>query len=174
MPGKAEESTVRKLRSVKQGQCRHGCCNWVPPDQNSDWLLMSLVSQLCKIATVNILIFMSVVTFLLDLTSCSSKLYINNNIITVLQPLYRSVCISRHLQLRTGMLLVQSFTARMPLLKSKQRSQIRMKTLEFSSTVLSTLSLYFRSSSSVLYIIYFFLHPPPWCGPEIVTRKASP
>ena len=36
---------------------------------------------------------------------------------TVLWPLYRSTCVSRHLQLRTGgYLLVQSFTVCMPLL----------------------------------------------------------
>jgi len=35
---------------------------------------------------------------------------------TVLRPLYRSTCVSRHLQLRTEDLLVQSSAAHMPLL----------------------------------------------------------
>jgi len=58
---------------------------------------------------------------------------------TVLRPIYKSTCIIRHLQLRTGgfcwckvLLPICPF----------QHIQIREKTLKFSSTVLSTLSSY--------------------------------
>ena len=55
---------------------------------------------------------------------------------TVLRPLYRSVCVSRHLQLRTGrgfcwckVLLPRA------LADGNQRIRITQKTLEFSSTI---------------------------------------
>ena len=54
----------------------------------------------------------------------------------VLRPLYRSTCVSRHLQ-NWRILLVQNFTARVLLLKAmNQCILIGEKTLEFYSTVL--------------------------------------
>ena len=53
---------------------------------------------------------------------------------TVLRPIYKSTCISQHLQLRTG--------AKFYCPHAFQHIQIREKTLKFSSTVLSTLSSY--------------------------------
>ena len=58
---------------------------------------------------------------------------------TVLRPLYRSTCVSRHFQLRTGGHFVGSkFYCPHALAGGNQRIRIR----EFSSTVLSTLSPY--------------------------------
>ena len=58
-----------------------------------------------------------------------------------LRPLYRSTCDSWHLQLRTGALCWCKCLMH-TLADGNQRIRIREKTLEFSSTVLSTLSLY--------------------------------
>jgi len=61
---------------------------------------------------------------------------------TVLRPLYRSTCVSWHLQLRMkGDFVGAKFYCSHALGDGNQRIRIRQKTLEFSSTVLSTLSL---------------------------------
>jgi len=76
---------------------------------------------------------------------CMVKLCKNDNTTAVLRPLYRSTCVSRYLQLRTG-----GFRWCIVLLPAcpsdgNQCIRIREKTLEFSSTVLSTLSPYLKS-----------------------------
>ena len=67
---------------------------------------------------------------------------------TVLRPLYRSTCVSQHLQLRTA-----GFSWCKVLLPANQRIRIREKTLEFSSTVLSTRCLYLNMSD-IMHITY--------------------
>jgi len=61
---------------------------------------------------------------------------------TMLWPLYRSTCVSGHLQLGTGGFCWCKVLLLHALADSNQHIRIREKTLEFSSTVLSTLSLY--------------------------------
>ena len=56
----------------------------------------------------------------------------------VSRPLYGLICISRH---NWRILLVQSFTACMPLLFASQHIRIREKTLELSSAVFYTISM---------------------------------
>ena len=58
----------------------------------------------------------------------------------VLRPLYRSTCISWHLQLRTGKILLVQFYCPHALADGNQCIWIREKTLEFSATLLSALS----------------------------------
>jgi len=58
--------------------------------------------------------------------------------ITVLRPLYRSICVSRHLQ---EDFVGAKFYCSHALADSNQHIWIREKMLEFSSTVLSTMSL---------------------------------
>ena len=68
----------------------------------------------------------------------------------VLRPLYRSTCVSRHLQLRTGWFCwLQSFTVHMPLLMATSAIGLGEETLEFSSVVLSTLSPYVRQWNKI-------------------------
>jgi len=63
------------------------------------------------------------------------------HITTVLRPLYRSTCTSRHLQLSTEEDFVGSkLYCPHALADGNQRIRIREKTLEFSSVVLSALS----------------------------------
>ena len=62
----------------------------------------------------------------------------------VLWQLYRSTCISRHLKLRTGGFCWCKFYCPHALAGGNQHIQITKKTLEFSSTVLSTLSQYLK------------------------------
>jgi len=62
---------------------------------------------------------------------------VRGNTTTVLQPLYRSTCISRHLQLRTGGFCWYKVYCPNALADGNQSTQIREKTLEFSSTALS-------------------------------------
>jgi len=73
-----------------------------------------------------------------------SSLAINNNntTTTILWPLYRSTCVSRHLLLRTGGFFGAKFSCLHALADSNQSIRIREKMLEFSSTVLSTVSPY--------------------------------
>ena len=59
---------------------------------------------------------------------------------TVLWPLYRSTCVSRHLQFRSAEFCWCKFYCLHVLAHGNQHIRIREKTLEFS-TVLSTLSL---------------------------------
>jgi len=59
---------------------------------------------------------------------------------TVLWPLYRSTCVSWHVQLRTGGFCWCKVL--LPLADGNQRIRIREKTLKFSSTLLYTLSPY--------------------------------
>jgi len=54
---------------------------------------------------------------------------------------YRSACVSRHLQLRTGGFFVAKFYCPHALADSIQHIQIREKMLEFSSTVIYTVSV---------------------------------
>jgi len=61
-------------------------------------------------------------------------------ITTILGPLYTSTCVSQHLQLRTG---GAKFWCQHVLFDGNQRIWIMEKMLEFSSTVLSTLSPYY-------------------------------
>jgi len=61
---------------------------------------------------------------------------------TILWPLCRSTCISRQLQLRTGGFVGAKFYYPQTLADGYQCIQIREKTLEFSSTVLSMQSPY--------------------------------
>ena len=63
---------------------------------------------------------------------------------TILRPLYRSTCISWHLQLRTGGFCWCKVLCLHALGNGNQRIWIRDKTLEFFSTVLSTLSPYLQ------------------------------
>jgi len=58
------------------------------------------------------------------------------------QPLYRSTCVSCHLQLRTGGFCWCKVFCLHALADGNQCIRIREKMLEFSSTVLSALSLY--------------------------------
>jgi len=60
---------------------------------------------------------------------------------TVLRPLHRSTCMSWHLQLRTGGFFDAQFYCPHALADGNQRIQIREKTLEFSSTVIYTVSV---------------------------------
>jgi len=66
----------------------------------------------------------------------------HNNRTIVLRPLYRSTCVSQHLQLRTGGFCWWKVYCSHALADGNQRIQIGEKTLEFSSTVSSTLSPY--------------------------------
>jgi len=64
---------------------------------------------------------------------------------TVLRPLYRSACISWHVQLKTGDLRFCQCKVLLPtflVVDGNQHIRTRKKMLEFSSIVLSTLSLY--------------------------------
>jgi len=65
----------------------------------------------------------------------------NTTTITVLRPIYRSTCISRHLQLKTGGSAGAKFYCPHALDDGTQHIWIREKKLEFS-TVSTTLSLY--------------------------------
>jgi len=49
-------------------------------------------------------------------TQCNSNLLQTTTTTTVLWPLYKPTCVSRHLQLRTGGFCLCSFAARMPML----------------------------------------------------------
>jgi len=71
----------------------------------------------------------------------------NNTTTTILRPLYRSTCVSRHLQLRTVLenFAGAKFYCTHALPDGDQRIRIWEKTLEFSTTVLSTLSPYLFS-----------------------------
>jgi len=78
----------------------------------------------------------------------------HNNNDTVLRPLHRSTCVSRHLQLRTEEDFVGTkFYCPHALADGNQRIRIREKTLEFSSTVLSTLSPNLRSTPKFAEIV---------------------
>jgi len=62
----------------------------------------------------------------------------NNTTTTVVRPLYRSTCISQHIQDFVGAKFYYPYA----LAHGYQRIRIKERTLEFSSTVLSTLSPY--------------------------------
>jgi len=66
----------------------------------------------------------------------------NNSQPAVSLPSYRSTCASRHLQLRTGGFCWHKFYCLHAFADGNQCIQISEKTLEFSSTVLSTVSPY--------------------------------
>jgi len=76
---------------------------------------------------------------------CVINPVVYHNITIILQPLYRSTCVSRHLRLRTWGFCWCKVLLPHALADGNQRIWIREKTLEVSSTVLSTLSLYLKS-----------------------------
>jgi len=63
--------------------------------------------------------------------------------VVLLRPLYRTTCISRHLQLRTGGFCWSTFAAGMPLLTATSALRLGGKMLEFSSVVLHAPSPYY-------------------------------
>ena len=81
----------------------------------------------------------------LDKRLCVINPVVYHNITIILQPLYRSTCVSRHLRLRTWGFCWCKVLLPHALADGNQRIWIREKTLEVSSTVLSTLSLYLKS-----------------------------
>jgi len=66
---------------------------------------------------------------------------------TILRTIYRLTCVSRHLQLRTGGFCWCKVLLPHALAGCNQRIRIREKTLEFSSTVLSTQSLHLNTQT---------------------------
>ena len=71
----------------------------------------------------------------------------------VLQPLYRSTCVSRHLQLRSGGFCWCKVLLLHALADGNQCIWIREKTLEFCSTVIYTVSIL-----RVSWVSYEYLH----------------
>ena len=67
---------------------------------------------------------------------------------TVLRPLYKSTCVSRHLQLRTGGFCCCKVL--LPTMTATSAFRLREKTLELSATVLSTLTLYLSNNTRML------------------------
>ena len=102
----------------------------------------------------------------LRLSNGGNELQKTNNKAIVLRPLYRSACVSRHLQLTTGGFCWRAkFYCPHALADGNQRIQIRDKTLEFS-TVLSTLSPY-------LAYIHTYTHTHPFIGLFSGTTQVS-
>jgi len=62
----------------------------------------------------------------------------NNTTTTILRPLYRSTCVSQHLQSKLEDFVGAKFNCPHALADSNQGILIREKKLEFSSTVLPT------------------------------------
>jgi len=73
------------------------------------------------------------------------------HLLNVLWPLYRSTCVSQHLQLRSGRFVGTKFYCPHALADGNQSMWIREKTLEVSSTVLSTLSPHTANHKGLFY-----------------------